>query len=38
MTDREHHELVDICPCSSDSEAEIVIAFLRDNGIEAHID
>ena len=38
MEEREHHELIDICPCSGEVEANIVISFLQENGIEAHTD
>ena len=33
----EHHGLVSIHACGQDEEANIVIAFLAENGIEAHL-
>lgn len=38
METREHHELVDVCPCSSEFEAEVILGYLRECGIEARCD
>ncbi len=37
MSDSEHHGLVSIHACGQDEEANIVIAFLAENGISAQL-
>jgi len=33
--DKEHHNLVSVFECGNDFQAEIIISFLNENGIEA---
>ncbi len=37
MSEAEHHGLVSIFACGQDEEANIVIAFLAENGISAQL-
>ena len=34
----EHHGLVSIHACGNDEEANVVVSFLAENGIEAHLE
>jgi hypothetical protein len=34
-TDKEHHNLVPVYECGTDIQADIIISYLKENGIEA---